>query len=135
MLMVFLIVLPAPLTPGVDFDFGSAGLPPGVVGFVMCDAEGARRPLLGTAGVKLPDFDSEADGIFPVLLRVFETGNAGKAVVGGPYDGLEGRGIEACIVKMAMQDRICADEDRTRIYKKRTVVLQWSTKTWVPSPP
>ncbi len=84
MLIVFLIVLPALLTPGVNFDFGSAGLPPGVVGFAMCDAEGARRPLLGTFGVRLPDFGSVADGMFPVLFRVFETGNAGKAVVGGP---------------------------------------------------
>lgn len=87
MLMVFRIVLPAPLTPGVVFDFGSAEpppLPPGVVGFAICDDEGARRPLFGTFGVNDPGFESEKDGMFPVLLRVLDTGNAGKAVVGGP---------------------------------------------------
>ena len=84
MLIVFRMVLPAPFTPGVGFDFGSDELPPGVVGFETCDDEGARRPLFGKFGAKEPGFESESEGIFPVLLRVFDTGNAGRAVVGGP---------------------------------------------------
>lgn len=86
MLMVFRIVFPALFTPGVDFDFGSAEppLPPGVVGVARCDDEGARRPLFGTFGVNDPGFESEMEGMFPVLLRVLDTGNAGNAVVGGP---------------------------------------------------
>lgn len=88
MLIVFLIVFPAAFTPGVDFDFGRAEPPPpiapGVVGLTVRDADGARRPLFGTFGVRLPDLSSEVVGMFPVLLRVFDIGNAGKAVFGGP---------------------------------------------------
>jgi hypothetical protein len=83
-LIVFLIVLPALFTPGVDFDFGVVELPPGVVGSVRCVAEGARRPLFGRLGGVKEELDSEPFGILPVLFLVFETGRAGRAVFGGP---------------------------------------------------
>jgi hypothetical protein len=51
--------------------------------------DGARSPVFGVAGVDL---------LPPVLLRVFETGNAGSAAVGGAIEGREGRGIEFDIV-------------------------------------
>lgn len=86
MLMVFRMVFPAAFMPGVNFGFAGIELPPpGVVGVALCDAEGARKPLFGMLGVRLPeDLISEMVGMFPVLLRVFDMGNAGKAVVGGP---------------------------------------------------
>lgn len=99
MLIVFLIVLPALFTPGVDFDFGSAEGPPGVVGSARCDPEGARRPLFGKLGAGARDeLESDGLGMLPVLFLVFVVGKAGRAVFGGPYDGLEGRGIAAAIV-------------------------------------
>jgi len=51
--------------------------------------DGARSPVFGVAGVDL---------LPPVLLRVFETGNAGSADVGGASEGREGRGMEFDIV-------------------------------------
>jgi hypothetical protein len=84
MLIVFLILFPAPLTPGVVRNFGRAMLlPPGVEG--RLDVEGARRPLLG----KPPPLAASAlrlaiVGTLPVLFLVFVVGNAGNAVVGGP---------------------------------------------------
>lgn len=85
MLIVFLMVLPAPFTPGVNFDFGSVELLLGVVGWVRCVAEGARRPLFGRLGGGTRDvLDSDPAGMFPVLFLVFETGKAGRAVLGGP---------------------------------------------------
>jgi hypothetical protein len=59
--------------------------------------EGARRPDLGVEGA---DF---AAGILPVLLRVFETGNAGRAMLGGPFDGRDGRGS---VVAMVQADEV-----------------------------
>lgn len=103
MLMVFLIDFPAALTPGSCRVFGSGEvglLPPGVgvVGSESCECEGARSPLLGRFGVEVDDLNSDdIVGIPPVLLRVFWVGNAGKAAVGGPYEGLEGRGIDAAM--------------------------------------
>jgi hypothetical protein len=81
MLIVFLIDLPAPLTPGVVRNLGSVALPPGDEG--RFDVEGARSPLFGTLGVEV-DLKSDIAGIPPVLLRVLDVGNAGRAVVGGP---------------------------------------------------
>lgn len=97
MLIVFLIVLPAPLTPGVVRNFGRLVLlPPGVEG--RLDVEGARRPLLGKAPEAASAFRLAIVGTLPVLFLVFVVGNAGNAVVGGPYEGREaGRGIEAAI--------------------------------------
>lgn len=81
MLIVFLIVFPAPLTPGVARNLGRVVLlPPGDEG--RLEDEGARRPLLGTPEASA--FKLAIVGTFPVLFRVFVVGNAGSAVVGGP---------------------------------------------------
>jgi len=99
MLMVFRNVLPAPFTPGAVRSLGNAVPPPGVVGKLgKLDDEGARRPLFPEVACRL-----ETVGTIPVLFLVF--GNAGSAVVGGPYDGrpvVVGRGIDAAIVDFRM---------------------------------
>ena len=88
MLIVFLTVLPAALTPGAVRNFVRlVVLPAGVEG--RLDVEGARSPLLGSAGVAgVPGVEgflkSDRVGIAPVLLRVLVVGKAGRAVVGGP---------------------------------------------------
>lgn len=102
MLMVFLIVFPALLTPGVVRSFDRLVLLPPMTGDGLregsCDVDGARNPLLGKLGVEAVDWKSETVGMLPVLLRDL-VGRAGKAVVGGPYDGLDGLGIEAAILR------------------------------------
>ena len=100
-LIVFLIVFPAALTPGAVRNLGRVVFPPGVVGGGRCDVEGARSPLFGRLGVD-PVSKSETVGMLPVLLRVFVVGKAGSADVGGPYDGLDGRGIEAAMASDAL---------------------------------
>jgi hypothetical protein len=99
MLIVFLMVLPAAFTPGVFRNLGRVEDPVGVAGGgIPEEVEGARRPLLGKLGGEVPDLSKlDTVGIAPVLLRVFVVGKAGSAVVGGPYDGLEGRGIAAAM--------------------------------------
>lgn len=52
--------------------------------------DGARSPVFGVAGVDLLAGVASP----PVLLRVFPTGNAGSADVGGASEGREGRGME-----------------------------------------
>jgi hypothetical protein len=129
-LIVFLSVFPVAFTPGVVRNFGKVRLLTGVVGAV-CDVEGARRPLFGK-GVDVPDFESEnveSVGMVPVLFRVF--GSAGNADVGGPYDGLEGRGIAAAIVNNVVKDQGHANEARSMIY----FLLDCSTKTLVSGGP
>jgi hypothetical protein len=94
MLIVLRIVLPCEFVPGMVLSFGSvlgkarpvSGGPP----------EGDRSPVLGRGIVR--SFESVNVGIAPVLFLVFVVGMAGKAEVGGPYDGREGRGIEAAMV-------------------------------------
>jgi len=93
--MVLRIVLPAPLTPGVALGFGRL-FGRGVTESDMLVLEGARRPLLGK-GVENAA-GSATVGMPPVLFLVLVVGIAGNADVGGPYDGLEGRGIDAAIV-------------------------------------
>jgi hypothetical protein len=84
-LMVFLIVFPAPFTPGVARNFGRAVLDPGVVGGAIPEDDGARNEDFGMRGGDPSDLlICDGVGIFPVLLRVFVVGNAGNAVVGGP---------------------------------------------------
>jgi len=98
MLIVFRIVLPAAFTPGLlladgaVFSLGRAVvLPPVVDG--RLDVEGARSPLLDNP----PARRLEAVGTrVPVLLRVF--GRAGRALVGGPYDGPDDRGRDAAML-------------------------------------
>ena len=102
MLIVFRIVFPAAFTPGVGrpFGIGEVGpFPTGVFGKESCECDGARSPLFGRVGVEAPDLNSDIVGIPPVLLRVLVVGSAGKAAVGGPKEGLEGRGIDAAILK------------------------------------
>jgi len=85
MLIVFLIDFPAPFTPGPVRNLGRTvelpfGVPSGVEG--RLDTEGARRPLFGKP--EASDLRLAIVGTFPVLLRVFVVGRAGKAVFGGP---------------------------------------------------
>jgi hypothetical protein len=64
--------------------------------------DGARRPLpilgvLGAVEAPCEGFGSEGRALFggdtaPVLLRVLATGKAGRAMLGGPLEGLDGRG-------------------------------------------
>jgi hypothetical protein len=92
-LMVFLMLLPASFTPGAFRSFGRVALCGDVGRF---DVEGARRPLLGRLGAA-SDLKSESVGMAPVLLRVLVLGKAGRALVGGPRDGLDGRGSDAAM--------------------------------------
>jgi hypothetical protein len=97
-LIVFLRVLPAEFTPAPGRSLGRGEvLPLGDAGKERCGCEGARNPLLGRLGTD--DVSERAKsanvGILPVLFRVF--GNAGRAEVGGPKEGLDGRGIDAAI--------------------------------------
>lgn len=71
--------------------FGRAGKADngdGLGGGGRCDAEGARRPL-GVLGADLVD---PGVGMVPVLFRDLLTGSDGRAILGGPFDGLDGRG-------------------------------------------
>lgn len=104
MLIVFLKVFPTAFTPGVDF-LEAPLLPTGVgvCGNDDCDEEGARKPLFGKPGIAADSEDDESVGMLPVLFRVFVVGNAGKADVGGPNDGLEGLGNAAAMLRMFPQ--------------------------------
>jgi hypothetical protein len=113
MLIVFRIVLPAAFTPGVLRSFGRAVVGAGVIGGV-CVLEGVRRPLLGK-GVCNPILESAAVGIAPVLLRVFVVGIAGSEVVGGPYDGRDGRGIAAAMLVTALRSGVLCLLEQTII--------------------
>lgn len=100
-LIVFLMLLPASFTPGAFRSLGRVALW-GEVG--RFDDEGARRPLLGRLGAP-SELKSESVGMAPVLLRVLVLGRAGRALVGGPRDGLEGRGSEAAMSAEAPRGR------------------------------
>lgn len=79
-------VVGLPLAP-----FGRAGRADkgeGLGGGGRWDVEGARRPL----GVLGADLVEPGVGIFPVLFRDLLTGKDGRAMFGGPFDGLDGRG-------------------------------------------
>jgi hypothetical protein len=101
MLIAFLIVFPAALTPGPGGrNFCKLLVAAGVVGSVLKMLEGALNPLFGS-GVVYPDVSIEV-GIPPVLFLVFGIGIAGNAVVGGgAYEGLGVLGNEVVIVYMA----------------------------------
>lgn len=58
--------------------------------------DGARRPDLGVPGADL--VDDVCVGKLPLLLRVLFTGRAGRAILGGPTDGRDGRGNVVVIV-------------------------------------
>lgn len=96
MLTVFRNVLPALLIPAIPDTargWGSAVVGGGVAGG-RCVVDGARRPDLGVACANL----DAGVGKPPVLLRVLPTGRAGRAMVGGPFDGRDGLGRVADMV-------------------------------------
>ncbi len=113
MLVVFLSVLPAAFTPGVLRGFGRAVIGAGIIGGV-CVLEGVRIPLLGN-GVCNPILESAIVGTAPVLLRVFVVGMAGNEVVGGPYNGRDGRGIAAAMLATAPRSRMFCLREQTII--------------------
>ncbi len=57
--------------------------------------EGARKPLLGVLKVALA---ATGEVALPVLLRVFPTGKAGRAELGGPSEGREAFGRAVAMV-------------------------------------
>lgn len=75
---------------------GSAAEGAGVFGGGNKVEEGARRPLLG---VPVNDLAGDAGGGIPDVLRVLATGSAGRAMVGGPLEGLEGVGSAVVILR------------------------------------
>ena len=99
MLTVLRKVLPAVTVEAAVFGWGSAEVGAGDVGGRNVAAEGARSPLLGVFGADLLD---AGVWIPPVLFLVLPTGRAGRAAVGGPFEGLETLGravaISACVV-------------------------------------
>jgi len=98
MLTVFRNVLPAPFMPAMpdtERGWGSAVVGGGVAGGRRL-VDGARSPVLGAIGANLV----AGVGTPPVLLRVLPTGKAGSAIVGGPFDGRDGLGSEADMVKL-----------------------------------
>ena len=93
-LIVFRNVFPALFTAGgrtLENEGDGVGL--GLLAVGSRGVEGDLRPDLGNpwAACKFA-----AVGIAPVLLRPF--GSAGRAVFGGPSEGLPGRGIVAAMV-------------------------------------
>jgi len=122
MLIVFRIVLFGPFSPEGVLCFGSVALPPGVVGGGSCEVEGALRPLRGKPEAGEGESDSGVIGMPPILFLDFDIGKAGKAVVGGPYDGLEGRGIAAAIVGSMKEIEQCNCRQRNLL--KSTIVLK-----------
>jgi hypothetical protein len=99
MLTVFLIVLPA-LTPDADLDCGPDPIGMGDVGGCMF-VSGARRPLLGVAGVDLKEAESP-----PVLFLVLLMGSAGSAIDGGPLEGRAGLGSAVDILTFCPLDSL-----------------------------
>jgi hypothetical protein len=87
MLTVFLIVLPAALMPDTALGWGCDPAATGDAGGRRVP-DGARRLVLGVPGVGL----LERAAKFPVLFLVLFMGNAGSAIVGGPFEGRAGLG-------------------------------------------
>jgi len=95
-LTTFLIDLPGvpmPETPDTVLGAGRAPVGAGRAGGGNA-ADGARSPVFGVLGVDR----LVRVGTPPVLFRVLPTGRAGRALVGGPFDGREGRGRAADIM-------------------------------------
>lgn len=88
MLTLFRMVFPAPFVGTPSFGCGSAAFGAGEGGTRLI-VEGVLRPDRGVPGA---DLIEGAFGIPPVLLRVLLTGKAGRAILGGPRDGRDGRG-------------------------------------------
>ena len=100
MLTVFRIVLPPVTMLETARGWGSAAVGAGVVGGRNV-LDGARMPLLGVLGVDL------LAGVvrLPVLLRVLPTGRAGRAVVGGPFDGRAVLGSAVAMLEVCKRAR------------------------------
>lgn len=105
-LMVFLTLFPAPVAPAVARNFGRLVPDPGVVGGGIPEDEGARNEDFGRRGELSILLRSDVVGTLPVLLRVLAVGNAGNALVGGPYAGPAGRGIAAAMAQEVAPDQI-----------------------------
>jgi hypothetical protein len=88
-----LFVLPVDCRP---FGCGKAAVGAGLGGGGKL-TDGARNPLFGVPGADLVGL---SEGILPVLFLVLVTGKAGKDVLGGPREGLEGRGSVVVIAVM-----------------------------------
>lgn len=89
MLTDFRSVFPGiPLT-AAETERGCNNAEPGVpaVGGGSSVEEGVRSPVLG---VEVRDRAGVDGGCRPDALRVLATGSAGRAIVGGPFEGLEG---------------------------------------------
>lgn len=99
MLTVFLTALPVDAAVETALGWGSADVGAGVAGGRNV-VDGARRPLLGVVG----DLFGPV-GMPPVLFLVFATGRAGRATVGGPTEGRDGRGSAVDIVSVNAFDR------------------------------
>lgn len=98
MLTTFLIDFPVGFAPGVKLEtwrgVGRPDIGVGDKGGLLYVLDGTRRPVLG---VLLADLEGGARA--PVLFLVFGTGRAGRAMLGGPFDGRDGRGSVAAIVR------------------------------------
>ena len=57
-----------------------------------------------------------------MLLRVFVVGSAGRADVGGPYDGREGRGIEAAIAETVTKGKRYRDNGVSTVFLRSSTV-------------
>lgn len=98
MLTLLRSVLPTPLMAGASFGCGSAAVGAGPGGAILI-VEGVRSPDLGVPGTDLAATACEER--FPVLFRVLLIGNAGRAMLGGPTEGRDGRGNVVVIVPLS----------------------------------
>lgn len=94
MLTLFRSCFPVLLIPPPSFDCGCEDVGAGLIERTLF-VEGALRPLLGVLGICLVGFGL---GRAPVLFRVLLTGNAGRAMLGGPLEARAGRGKAAAMV-------------------------------------
>lgn len=98
MLTDFRSVLPALLTAvEAERGVGNDEVGAGVVGGGNSVLEGARRPVFGVLFVK--DLAGVDGGCKPDDFRVLATGSAGRAIVGGPFEGRLGLGSAVVILK------------------------------------
>lgn len=89
MLTDFRSVFPGPPLTTADIERGCSNADPGaaVGGGGNSVDEGVRSPVLGVVVNDLAGVDG---GCRPDAFRVLATGSAGRAMVGGPLDGLGG---------------------------------------------
>lgn len=110
MLTVFLIVLGVVgFRPETALGCGSADMGEGLGGGGRFVVEGALSLLWGVWGADL------ADGMLPVLFLVLLMGRAGKAMLGGPFDGPEGRGSAVVMLARWWKSAGCGQTTRPRV--------------------